>query len=250
MKIGLALVLARLFGDSRHRTPDAAISRRRRTHRAAAAAHRPAARSRHRRHAGARAARDGVRCRHAPEGRRHPAGAGRGRRARRVERGPPGLSEGAGAHVRQPVARPAGRRVPAAAGPHHGGLGRPPGQGIHEGTQGQQGFLPVAHNDFIFSVLAEEHGFVGVLSVLACTPSSCSGRSKRPGWRGTGWGPCSSSGAGEFHVPGVVQRLDVGGLAPVKGLTLPLMSYGGSSVIATLAGIGLILNVRMRRFTN
>jgi rod shape determining protein RodA len=40
------------------------------------------------------------------------------------------------------------------------------------------------------------------------------------------------------------------GLAPVKGLTLPLMSYGGSSMIATLAGFGLILNVRMRRFTN
>jgi rod shape determining protein RodA len=40
------------------------------------------------------------------------------------------------------------------------------------------------------------------------------------------------------------------GLAPVKGLTLPLMSYGGSSMIATLVGFGLILNVRMRRFTN
>ena len=40
------------------------------------------------------------------------------------------------------------------------------------------------------------------------------------------------------------------GLAPVKGLTLPLMSYGGSSIIATLAAFGLILNVRMRRFTN
>ena len=40
------------------------------------------------------------------------------------------------------------------------------------------------------------------------------------------------------------------GLMPVKGLTLPLMSYGGSSMIATLAGFGLILNVRMRRFTN
>ena len=40
------------------------------------------------------------------------------------------------------------------------------------------------------------------------------------------------------------------GLAPVKGITLPLMSYGGSSLIASLAGFGLILNVRMRRFTN
>jgi rod shape determining protein RodA len=40
------------------------------------------------------------------------------------------------------------------------------------------------------------------------------------------------------------------GMAPVKGLTLPLMSYGGSSLIATMAAFGLILNVRMRRFTN
>jgi cell division protein FtsW (lipid II flippase) len=40
------------------------------------------------------------------------------------------------------------------------------------------------------------------------------------------------------------------GLAPVKGLTLPLMSYGGSSMIATLATFGLVQNVRMRRFTN
>ena len=40
------------------------------------------------------------------------------------------------------------------------------------------------------------------------------------------------------------------GLAPVKGITLPLMSYGGSSLVATLVGFGLILNVRMRRFTN
>ena len=40
------------------------------------------------------------------------------------------------------------------------------------------------------------------------------------------------------------------GIVPVKGLTLPLLSYGGSSMIATLAGFGLILNVRMRRFTN
>ena len=40
------------------------------------------------------------------------------------------------------------------------------------------------------------------------------------------------------------------GLAPVKGITLPLMSYGGSSLISTMATFGLILNVRMRRFTN
>jgi rod shape determining protein RodA len=56
--------------------------------------------------------------------------------------------------------------------------------------------------------------------------------------------------AGQLHVPGDLQHHDVGRPRAGQGLTLPLMSYGGSSMIATLAGFGLILNVRMRRFTN
>ena len=50
-----------------------------------------------------------------------------------------------------------------------------------------------------------------------------------------------------FTAPAVAMSV---GLAPVKGITLPLMSYGGSSIIAALAAFGLVLNVRMRRFTN
>ena len=81
-------------------------------------------------------------------------------------------------------------------------------------------------------------------------------------WR---WGCSCSSFCARSNPPGAYLVLGVlasftfqviynitmsAGLAPVKGLTLPLMSYGGSSMIATLAGFGLILNVRMRRFTN
>jgi len=125
------------------------------------------------------------------------------------------------------------------------------GKGFRKGTQGQFSFLPVAHNDFIFSVLAEEHGFAGVLLVLAVYALVVV--------RGIETARLARDRLGTLLVVGLLASFTFqvlyniamsAGLAPVKGLTLPLLSYGGSSVIATLAGIGLILNVRMRRFTN
>lgn len=125
------------------------------------------------------------------------------------------------------------------------------GKGFQKGTQGQQGFLPVAHNDFIFSVLAEEYGFVGVLVVLALYGFVV--------MRAIDAARLARDRLGTLLVTGLLGGFTFqlfynvamsAGLAPVKGLTLPLLSYGGSSVIATLAGLGLILNVRMRRFTN
>jgi rod shape determining protein RodA len=125
------------------------------------------------------------------------------------------------------------------------------GKGFRKGTQGQLSFLPVAHNDFIFSVLAEEHGFVGVLVVLGLYLFVV--------LRSIETARLAKDRLGTFLVIGVLASFTFqviynvsmsAGLAPVKGLTLPLLSYGGSSVIATLAGFGLILNVRMRRFTN
>ena len=110
----------------------------------------------------------------------------------------------------------------------------------------------MAHNDFIFSVLAEEHGFVGVLAVLALygfvVVRSIDDRAAGAGQAGDAPGGRVCSAASPFRLFYNVTMS--AGLAPVKGLTLPLLSYGGSSVIATLAGLGLILNVRMRRFTN
>ena len=131
------------------------------------------------------------------------------------------------------------------------GSGGPFGKGFKEGTQGQLRFLPVAHNDFIFSAWAEEHGFVGVVAALGLYLFVI--------LRSLEAASLAKDRAGAYLVLGVLASFTFqviyniamsAGLAPVKGLTLPLMSYGGSSMIATLAGFGLILNVRMRRFTN
>jgi len=125
------------------------------------------------------------------------------------------------------------------------------GKGFRKGTQGQLRFLPVAHNDFIFSVLAEERGFAGVLVALGLYLFVIV--------RSLESATLAKDRLGSFLVLGVLASFAFqvvynitmsAGLAPVKGLTLPLMSYGGSSMIATLAAFGLILNVRMRRFTN
>jgi rod shape determining protein RodA len=131
------------------------------------------------------------------------------------------------------------------------GSGGLTGKGFLHGTQGQYKFLPVAHNDFIFSVLAEEQGFVGVLVVLGLYLFVIV--------RSLEAARLAKDRLGAYLVGGIISGFGFqviynvtmsAGLAPVKGITLPLMSYGGSSLIAALAGFGLILNVRMRRFTN
>jgi rod shape determining protein RodA len=125
------------------------------------------------------------------------------------------------------------------------------GKGWRQGTQGAYDFLPVAHNDFVYSILAEEHGFVGVLVTLGLYLFVLV--------RSLDAAKLSRDRVGAFLVVAIVSGFAFqvmynitmsAGLAPVKGLTLPLMSYGGSSLVATFAGFGLILNVRMRRFTN
>ncbi len=125
------------------------------------------------------------------------------------------------------------------------------GKGFRQGTQGAYQFLPVAHNDFVFSVLAEEQGFVGVLVALGLYLFVIV--------RSLEAAKLARDRTGALLVTAIISGFTLqvlynitmsAGLAPVKGLTLPLMSYGGSSLVATLAGFGLILNVRMRRFTN
>ena len=131
------------------------------------------------------------------------------------------------------------------------GSGGLTGKGFTQGTQGQLRFLPVAHNDFIFSVLAEEQGFAGVVVALGLYLFVI--------LRTLEAARLAKDRLGSYLVLGVLASFTFqvvynitmsAGLAPVKGLTLPLMSYGGSSMIATLAAFGLVINVRMRRFTN
>jgi rod shape determining protein RodA len=131
------------------------------------------------------------------------------------------------------------------------GSGGLAGKGFRQGTQSGYGFLPVAHNDFVFSAFAEEHGFIGVLGALGLYLFVIV--------RSLDAARLAKDRVGAFLVVAIISGFTFqvlynitmsAGLAPVKGLTLPLMSYGGSSLVATLAGFGLILNVRMRRFTN
>ena len=131
------------------------------------------------------------------------------------------------------------------------GSGGLTGKGFRQGTQGQYKFLPVAHNDFIFSVLAEEQGFIGVLIALGLYLFVILRSLEAARLAKDRLGAYLVGGITSGFAFQVVYNVTMSaGLAPVKGITLPLMSYGGSSLIASLAGFGLILNVRMRRFTN
>jgi rod shape determining protein RodA len=131
------------------------------------------------------------------------------------------------------------------------GSGELLGKGYKKGSQSQLGYLPARHTDFIFSVLAEEMGFLGVLAVLALYLLVL--------WRALETALLARDRVGAFLAAGLAGILGfqvvynvamVAGLVPVKGLPLPLMSYGGSSVLSSLLAVGLILNVRMRRFAN
>jgi rod shape determining protein RodA len=125
------------------------------------------------------------------------------------------------------------------------------GKGWKQGSQAQLGYLPARHTDFVFSVLAEELGFLGVVTVLGLYLLLL--------WRMLETAQLARDRVGAFLVAGIAATFAfqvvyniamVAGLVPVKGLPLPLMSYGGSSILASLIAVGLILNVRMRRFAN
>jgi rod shape determining protein RodA len=122
------------------------------------------------------------------------------------------------------------------------------GKGFLNGTQSQLRFLPEQHTDFVFSVWAEEWGFAGVLLVLLLFFVVISKSLKIAA--------LSKDRLGSFIAIGIVLiffwqiGINVGmvsGMLPIVGITLPLVSYGGSSLISTWIGIGLLLNIKMRR---
>lgn len=131
------------------------------------------------------------------------------------------------------------------------GSGRFLGKGFKQGSQGQLGFLPARHTDFVFAVLSEERGFIGSLAVLClflvlfhrllATAREAKDR------------------VGSLIVVGVLALflfhvvINVGmvvGLLPIAGIPLPLVSAGGSSLISSFAAMGLCMNVWMRRYVN
>jgi len=125
------------------------------------------------------------------------------------------------------------------------------GKGVTRGSQTQLRFLPVPHTDFILSAFAEEHGFVGVVVILALyfllLMQIVQNAQTAPDRAGL-YICMGVSGLLLFHVMVNVGMLV--GRMPVTGIPLPLMSYGGSSVLTMFVMLGLVNNVRLRRFVN
>ncbi|HVP48938.1 MAG TPA: rod shape-determining protein RodA [Bryobacteraceae bacterium] len=125
------------------------------------------------------------------------------------------------------------------------------GKGVAQGTQTQLRFLPVPHTDFIFSAFAEEHGFVGVVVVLALYFMLMMQIVKNAQTAPDRAGMYICMGVAAlllFHV--LVNVGMVVGRMPVTGIPLPLMSAGGSSMLSMFLMLGLVNNVRVRRFVN
>ena len=129
------------------------------------------------------------------------------------------------------------------------GSGMLTGKGFLKGTQNALSFLPEQHTDFIFSVLAEEWGLLGSLTVIIlfliiiAWGLNIAGRCRDP------FGTILSVGVTAMLAWQVLINIGmVMGLMPVVGVTLPFISYGGSSIITMMMGIGLLMNVSMRRF--
>lgn len=128
------------------------------------------------------------------------------------------------------------------------GAGELMGKGLYGGTQSQLKFLPEGHTDFVFSVFAEEWGFLGVLALLVLFITlivlAMEIAFKAKDVLG------ALLAAGVIAMVGFCAVVNIGmtaGIVPIVGIPLPLMSYGGSATVTTLAALGLLLNVKRRR---
>ncbi len=123
------------------------------------------------------------------------------------------------------------------------------GKGLFAGTQSKLNFLPEKHTDFIFSVVAEEIGFIGSLIllflflflILRIIDTALNARDK--------FGSLVCAGVVVMISFNVVYNIGMTlGLFPITGIPLPFLSYGGSSLLTNFMAIGLVLNISMRRF--
>ncbi len=129
------------------------------------------------------------------------------------------------------------------------GSGKLFGKGYLNGTAGPHHFLPECRTDFPFAVFAEEHGFIGaaflvfLYLVLVLWSIKVASQSRDR------FGSVIAIGIGSMFFWHVIINLGmVMGIMPVVGMTLPLFSYGGSSILTFLLGVGLLMNVSIHRF--
>lgn len=131
---------------------------------------------------------------------------------------------------------------------HAIGSGGLEGKGLYQGAISQLNYLPESHNDFIVAIIAEEFGFIGILIVLGIILFMIA--------RGLWIAHAAPDNFGRFIIAGYMGMIAmqtfvnmgvVTSLLPNTGLPLPFISYGGSSLWANMIGIGLVLNVGMRK---
>lgn len=122
------------------------------------------------------------------------------------------------------------------------------GSGLYNGTMTEGNFIPELHTDFIFSVFAEEWGFLGAIALLALYLNII--------WRGIKIARASKDKFGTYLIVGILSMLtfqilqNIGmdiGLMPITGIPLPFISYGGSSLLTNILALSLVLNVGVRK---
>jgi rod shape determining protein RodA len=129
------------------------------------------------------------------------------------------------------------------------GSGQLLGKGVGGATQSRLAFLPERHTDFIFAVFAEMWGFLGCLVlIVAYALLVLRGFEIAAGTR-EAKGRILALGVTTVFASQILINIGmVTGLLPIVGIPLPLMSYGGSSMVVSLTALGLLLSIRMRQF--
>ena len=128
------------------------------------------------------------------------------------------------------------------------GSGGLTGKGLYNGTQNQEGFLPVQESDFIFAVIGEELGVIGMLVVILLYTLFLLRMIILSREAKDFYGTLIVIGVMSMFAYQIIQNIGMTvAVIPVTGVTLPFISYGGSSLLTSLANLGLVLNVGMRR---
>jgi len=123
------------------------------------------------------------------------------------------------------------------------------GKGYGLGSQSQLEFLPERHTDFIFSTVAEEFGFIGSFGLLACYVAVILIALRIASLAHSHFGRIAAAGMTAFFALFVlINGAMVMGMAPVVGVPMPLLSYGGSSMMTVMIGFGLVLSTRVHRY--
>jgi len=129
------------------------------------------------------------------------------------------------------------------------GSGKFWGKGFRKGTQAQLEFLPERHTDFIYSVLSEEWGFIGSVFVLGCFMTLFLIATKIANQANDKFAALLTVGVMAYVFWHMFINIGmVIGLLPIVGIPLPLLSYGGTSMLTTMCGLGIVSSVAYRRY--